>query len=176
MYLVLEHGKTTLLRDIIRHVSNGIKSIKFKGINIGLVDERGEIASLYKGMPENEIGIKTDVMENVCKSVGMKMLVRSMAPKVIVADEIGNKEDVESINFAMCSGCKGIYTAHGSCFEDLYLNPILKDLINSHLIEVMIFLSEREKGKSKEVYVLNKKILQYEKLDDENINKKIVGE
>jgi stage III sporulation protein AA len=176
LYPVLVRGKTTLLRDIVRQVSNGIKIIKFRGLNVGLVDERGEIASLYKGMPENEIGIKTDVMENVSKSIGMKMLVRSMAPKIIVADEIGNKEDVEAINFAMCSGCKGIYTAHGNCFDDLYLNPILKELINSHLVEVMIFLDEKEKGKSKEIYVLNKKLLQYEKLDNENINKKIIGE
>lgn len=169
-------GKTTILRDMVRQISNGIKSIKFKGLNVGLVDERGEIVSLYKGVPENEIGIKTDVMENVSKSTGMRMLVRSMAPKIIVADEIGSKDDIEAINYAMCSGCKGIFTAHGRSFDDLYLNPILKDLLNSHLIENLIFLDEQEKGKTKEIYSLNKKTLQYEILDQERINKKINGE
>lgn len=157
-------GKTTLLRDIVRQVSNGIENINFRGINVGLVDERGEIASLYKGAPENEIGIKTDVMDNVSKSIGMKMLVRSMAPKVIVADEIGNKEDIESIKFAMCSGCKGIFTAHGKKFSDLDLNPILRELLDSYLIQVLIFLDENEKGKASEIYVLNEKVLQYEKI------------
>lgn len=169
-------GKTTLLRDIIRQISNGIKIIKFKGLNIGLVDERGEIASLYKGVPENEIGIRTDVIENVSKGTGMRMLIRSMAPKIIVADEIGNKDDIEAINYAMCSGCKGIFTAHGRYFEDLYINPFLKELINSQIVEKIIFLDEKEKGKARDVYVLNKKMMQYDKCAQEVINRKITGE
>lgn len=99
-------GKTTVLRDLIRQISSGIKELKFKAINVGVVDERGEIAALYKGIPQNDIGVKTDVIENVHKSIGMRMLIRSMAPRVIVADEIGNKDDVEAINYAVCSGCK----------------------------------------------------------------------
>ena len=62
-------GKTTLLRDIIRQISSGIKNIKFKGQTVGVVDERGEIASLYKGEAQNEIGSKTDIMEGVKKSI-----------------------------------------------------------------------------------------------------------
>lgn len=99
-------GKTTVLRDLIRQISSGIKELKFKAINVGVVDERGEIAALYKGIPQNDIGVKTDVIENVHKSIGMRMLIRSMAPRVIVADEIGSKEDMEAINYAVCSGCK----------------------------------------------------------------------
>ena len=87
-------GKTTILRDIIRQLSTGIKEIKFLAINVGVVDERGEIAAMYKGIPQNDIGIKTDIIENVSKSIGIKMLIRSMAPKVIVADEIGKREDI----------------------------------------------------------------------------------
>ena len=150
-------GKTTMLRDIVKQVSSGIKDLKFKGIDVGIVDERGEIASLYKGSPQNDIGIKTDVVANVPKNIGMKMLIRSMAPKVIVADEIGSFEDVEAINYAMCSGCKGIFTAHGSNFDDIYLNCVLKNLINSHIFETIIFLDTREKGIAKEVFILNKK-------------------
>lgn len=165
-------GKTTLLRDIVRQVSSGIRSLKFKGIDVGIVDERSEIASLYKGVPQNDIGIKSDVIENVSKSIGIRMLVRSMAPKVIVADEIGGFEDIDVINYAMCSGCKGIFSAHGSNFDDIYLNTVLKKLINSHLFETIIFLNPYEKGIPKEVFLLNKKKSEYEKFSKENIEEK----
>lgn len=90
-------GKTTMLRDIIRNISNGITSIRFKGMTCGVVDERGEIAAMYKGAPQNDIGMRTDVVENVSKAKGMKMLIRSMAPEVIACDEIGSKEDIQAI-------------------------------------------------------------------------------
>ena len=101
------HGKTTILRDLIRKVSSGIESANFKGITVGLVDERGEVAAMYKGMPQNDIGIRTDVLDNIPKAIGMKMLIRSMAPQVIVADEIGSNEDIEAIKEAMCTRNKG---------------------------------------------------------------------
>ena len=90
-------GKTTILRDLVRKLSNGIEQIRYKGINIGVVDERGEIAAMYRGVPQNDIGIRTDVLDNVSKALGLTMLIRSMAPKVIVADEIGNKDEVKPI-------------------------------------------------------------------------------
>ncbi len=156
-------GKTTILRDIIRQLSTGIKEIKFLAINVGVVDERGEIAAMYKGIPQNDIGIKTDIIENVSKSIGIKMLIRSMAPKVIVADEIGKREDIEAIHYAVCSGCRGIFTAHGSNFADVSLNPVIHSLIETHTIERLIFLDEKEKGKVRELYALNKKNGEYEK-------------
>lgn len=86
-----------MLRDIIRNISNGINEINFKGMTCGVVDERGEIAAMYKGAPQNDIGMRTDVIENISKAKGMKMLIRSMAPEVIACDEIGSKEDVQAI-------------------------------------------------------------------------------
>ena len=90
-------GKTTILRDAIRQISNGITQMNFTGKTCGVVDERGEIAAMYKGVPQNDIGIRTDVVENISKSKGMRMLIRSMAPEVIACDEIGSKEDVIDI-------------------------------------------------------------------------------
>lgn len=133
---------------------------------MGIVDERGEISALYKGVPQNDMGVKTDIVENVPKSIGMRMLIRSMAPKVIVADEIGNTNDIEAINYAVCSGCKGIFTAHGNSFEDVILNPVLKSLLNLHIFEKIIFLNPNFKGSIKEVYELNKKNITYEKVGD----------
>ena len=94
-------GKTTLLRDLVRNISNGNEFID--GITVGLVDERGEISAMYRGEAQNDIGSRTDVLFNIPKSIGMKMLIRSMAPDVIVADEIGNNEDINAIKEVMCS-------------------------------------------------------------------------
>lgn len=123
-------GKTTILKDLVRKISDGIPEIGFKGIDVSLIDERGEISAMYNGVPQNKIGIRTDVLENVSKPIGIKMAVRSMAPKVIVADEIGNYNDIEAINYAVCSGVKGIFTAHSLSYETMMLNKELNKLIN----------------------------------------------
>lgn len=149
-------GKTTMLRDLIRKISNGMEQINYEGITVGLVDERGEIAAMYKGVPQNEVGLRTDILDNIPKWLGMQMLIRSMAPKVIVADEIGNQKDIEAINYAVCSGIKGIFTAHGKNIEDIQLNPEINKLINNHIFERLIFLDENKKGEVSKVYNLNK--------------------
>lgn len=99
-------GKTTVLRDAIRRISDGISEIGFRGKNCGVVDERGEIAAMYQGVPQNDVGMRTDVIENISKSKGMKILVRSMAPEIIACDEIGSKEDVEAIRRSNSLRCK----------------------------------------------------------------------
>lgn len=89
------------------------------------------------------------------------MLVRTMTPKVIVADEIGGENDVDAINYAVCSGVKGIFTAHGSSIEEITLNPMLSKILNLKIIERIIFLDEVKKGNIKNVYYLNKKTGEY---------------
>lgn len=152
-------GKTTILRDLVRKISSGFYG--FQGLNIGLVDERGEIAAMYKGVPQNDVGIRTDILDNVPKAIGMRILIRSMSPKVIVADEIGGEEDVEVINYAVCSGIKGIFTAHGGCLQDLMVNPAIKKIIYMNLLERIVFLENKE---IKQIYYLNPKNLKYEVL------------
>ncbi len=154
-------GKTTILRDLVRNISNGISEYNFKGKTCGVVDERGEIAAMNKGVPQNDVGILTDVIDNVSKSRGMTMLIRSMAPEVIVCDEIGSKEDIQAINYAICSGVKGIFTAHGGSLEELLLNNQITELLQKFIIEKIIFLSPEEKGKVKEVYYFNKNQKKY---------------
>ncbi|MCL2859717.1 MAG: stage III sporulation protein AA [Oscillospiraceae bacterium] len=154
-------GKTTILRDLVRKISSGFNG--FKGLTVGLVDERGEIAAMYKGIPQNNIGIRTDVIDNVPKSEAMKLLIRSMAPQVIVADEIGGIYDVEIINYAVCSGVKGIFTAHGATFTDLKLNHTLNTLIKDYIFERIIFL---ENKKVREIDYFNPRTLKYEKLGE----------
>lgn len=137
-------GKTTLLRDIVRNISNGMPN-KFKGMNVTVIDERGEISATYKGIMQNDLGIRTDVINDIPKYIGMKMAIRSMAPKVIVADEIGNKKDSEAIKYAMCCGVKGIFTAHASSIEDIRKNPELLDLLEGKIFEKIICIKNRQR-------------------------------
>lgn len=155
-------GKTTVLRDLVRRISTGIEKIEFKGINVGIADERGEIAAMYKGMPQNDVGIRTDVLDNIPKAIGMTMLIRSMSPKVIVADEIGKEEEIWAINYAVCSGIKGIFTAHGASLEEISINPNLKALLNLHIFERIVFLNDKiRKAEIDKVYTLDRKNLEY---------------
>ena len=133
-------GKTTILRDVIRRISNGIENINFKGKTCGVVDERGELAAMYKGIPENDIGIRTDVIENIRKDKGLKILIRSMAPEIIACDEIGGKEDVQAIGEALTAGIKGIFTMHGRTMEDIKNNKEVYKLVENKQIEKIIFL------------------------------------
>lgn len=144
-------GKTTMIRDLAKRISNGISEINFRGLDVSIIDERGEIAAMTKGITFNDVGIRTDVLDNVPKSIGIRMAVRSMAPKVIIADEIGNKDDVNIINYAICSGVKCIFTAHGSNMEDLLKNNEINKIINLQLFSKIIFLDEKQKGKIKNV-------------------------
>lgn len=148
------YGKTTILKDVIRNLSSGIDG--FNALDVGVVDERGEIAALFKGKCQNDLGLRVDVLENVTKSIGIKMLVRTMAPKVVVADEIGCKEDIDAINYAFCSGVKGLFTAHGNSYDEFVKNPIMKEILELKIIEKLIFLDE-EKGKIKEIIELGDK-------------------
>ena len=143
-------GKTTILRDLIRILS------EYK--TIGVVDERGEIAAMYKNIPQNNLGLQVDILNNIPKSIGMKMLIRSMAPEVICADEIGTKEDIEAIKYAVTSGVKGIFTAHGDSIESITHNPILRELINSNLIENIIILNKNDRKNIKYINNIKKNI------------------
>lgn len=107
-----------------------------------MVDERGEIAAMYKGIPQNDLGERTDILDGVSKEMGITMLVRSMNPRMIVADEIGTEEDVKAINYATTSGIKGIFTAHGANLKDITLNPILSKLFDLGIIERIILIKE----------------------------------
>lgn len=133
-------GKTTILRDTIRRLSNGIDEINWRGRACGVVDERGEIAAMYKGVPQNDVGMRTDVIENVSKSQGIHMLIRTMAPEIVACDEIGSREDIEAIRYALYSGVKGIFTAHGRTIDDIKNNRAIYELIENREVQKVVFL------------------------------------
>ena len=135
-------GKTTMLRDCIRQISNG--TLIHQGMTVGLVDERSEIAGCSRGIPGNDVGIRTDVLDACPKARGLMMLIRTMAPDVVAADEIGSPEDLEALTYAMRCGCVLFATVHGSSFRELLEKPVLKDLVRAKLFSRYIFLKNGE--------------------------------
>lgn len=136
-------GKTTMLRDLIRQISSGIEIMKFNGVNVGLVDERGEIASVSNGMVNLDVGIRTDVISNCPKYIGMEMLVRSMGLSVIATDEIGTNKDIDAIEYAALSGVGLVFTMHGKNIEDITRKTGISKLINEGYFENIVILSNR---------------------------------
>ena len=119
-------GKTTLLRDLIRQISEGNEFIK--GMSVGVVDERS-------------------------KAEGMIMLIRSMRPEVIAVDEIGGSEDVHAIEYAMHCGCRMIATAHADSMEELQKKPVFERLIREKRFERYVLLgNEPQIGTIQEIY------------------------
>lgn len=110
-------GKTTMLRELVRCISEG--NDYGSGLHVGVVDERSEIAGSYMGVPQNDLGSRTDVLDACPKAMGMMMLLRSMSPQVIAVDELGNEEDVEAIMAAAACGSKILATVHGTGLGDV---------------------------------------------------------
>lgn len=131
-------GKTTLLRDLIRQISDGNRWIK--GASVGVVDERSELGACYLGIAQNAIGIRTDILDGCPKSEGMLMLIRSMAPKILAVDEIGAPEDIHAIEYAMHCGCCMLATVHGTSMAEVQKKPILQQLIQRKQFERYIVL------------------------------------
>lgn len=110
-------GKTTYLRDAIRILSEG--DAHHAGMKVGVVDERSELGAGYLGIPQNDLGPRTDVLEGAGKSEGIYMLLRAMSPQVIAVDELGARDDFEAVSRAFHSGCRLIGTIHGENVESL---------------------------------------------------------
>lgn len=137
-------GKTTILRDICRILSTGSSSLKLTGKNITVVDERSELGACYNGIPQMNIGDRTDVLDNCPKSQGIIMAIRSMSPQIIICDEIGTSSDMESIIAALNSGVNLITTIHGFDVEDLYKRPVFREIMENGVFKRAIVLSNRK--------------------------------
>lgn len=131
-------GKTTILRDLIRQISDGNRWVK--GCTVGVVDERSELAGCYQGVPQNHMGMRTDVLDGCPKAEGMLMLIRSMAPQVIAVDELGAPEDVQALRYAMHCGCKMLATVHGESMKEISRKPLFEQLLKDQCFERYIVL------------------------------------
>lgn len=137
-------GKTTLLRDIVRQVSDGGGENR-PGKTVGVVDERSEIAACFQGLPQNDVGCRTDILDCCPKAAGMMMLIRSMAPEVVAVDEIGGEKDLEAMGYAMNCGCRILATVHGASMEDMRKKPGLLRFLEEEIFDRYVILCN-EKG------------------------------
>ena len=144
-------GKTTMIRDLIRQISDGNDYIE--GCSVGVVDERSELGGCYMGIPQNHLGRRTDILDCCPKAAGMLMLIRSMAPQVIAVDEIGSLEDVRAVEYAMQCGCKLIASVHGTDMDEARRKPALGNLIRKRVFERYVVLTcDKRPGKIREIY------------------------
>ncbi|WP_438271020.1 stage III sporulation protein AA [Sporolactobacillus mangiferae] len=136
-------GKTTMLRDLARLVSEGMPERYIQSRKTAIVDERSEIAGCVNGVPQNRLGSRTDVMDACPKAEGMMMMIRSMSPEVLIVDEIGGKADTDALFEALNAGVSVIATAHGFTFEQLAQRPSIRPLVDARLFDRYVILSRR---------------------------------
>ena len=144
-------GKTTLLRDMIRNLSNGYE--KVAGKNIGVIDERGELAGLHLGIAQNDLGDKTDILTSIEKNTGISMKIRTMAPEIVAVDEIGREEDIKCINYGISCGTGFLCTAHGKELSDFsFRSGIDMKSLKRIFKNIMILQKDEEKYVKYQVY------------------------
>ncbi|QKY69306.1 stage III sporulation protein AA [Lentibacillus sp. CBA3610] len=136
-------GKTTLIRDIARLIGSGWN--KADAHKVGIVDERSEIGGSKKGIPQHDLGIRTDVMDACPKDEGMMMMIRSMSPEVLIVDEIGSQSDVQALMEAINAGVIVICTIHGNSLEALQKRPSLQPLFTEHVFHRYVLLDRQLK-------------------------------
>lgn len=134
-------GKTTILRDLIRQISIG--AAEYNGLQVGVVDERSEIAAYKSGVSMVDLGIRTDVLTNCPKAIGMLMLIRSMSPAVVATDELGRAEDIHAVCEALNAGVSVLTTVHGKDISELLHRPYVKELLENKYFQRFILLSNR---------------------------------
>lgn len=131
-------GKTTLLRDLIRRLSDGVPGIGPS--RVALVDERGEVAVMYRGEPQMDVGAHTDVLDACPKALGIPMLLRAMNPQIIAVDEITQEKDLRAMSMAVGCGVGLLATVHGTDLTDLERKPLYRSLLRQKTFDKVIFI------------------------------------
>jgi stage III sporulation protein AA len=136
-------GKTTLLREIVRMVSDGVPELNIPGIRVGLADERSEIAGCFLGEPQLDVGSRTDVLDGCPKREGVYLLLRAMNPQLIATDEIGAGGDLQIIEDIINTGVSLLATAHAHNLREAMGRPGMKQILDTGMVERLVCLSNR---------------------------------
>lgn len=121
-------GKTTLLRDLVRILSDGLGVPRQR---LALIDERGEVAVMHRGEPEMDVGERTDVLDACPKAIGIPMVLRAMNPQIIAVDEITAREDIRAMTMAAGCGVGLLATIHAESVEELMQKPLYRELLET---------------------------------------------
>ncbi len=144
-------GKTTLLRDCIRLLSGGTP--EHPGLKVCVVDERSEIAACHMGIPQNDIGAHTDVLDGCNKPEGMQMLLRAMSPQILAVDELGSEQDFGAVEQAAYSGSRVLGTIHAGNVRELVEKPGLRSWVEKKLFQRYIWIGrERDGGRRLQIF------------------------
>lgn len=136
-------GKTTLLRDLCRISAQGYPPAGVRPSQVGVVDERSEIAACFYGVPQHDLGPRVDVLDRCPKARGIMMLLRSMGPAVIATDEIGGEEDARAVAVALSAGASVLATCHGESVDGVRRRPYSSWLVSSGYFDRVVVLSRR---------------------------------
>ncbi|MBE6948878.1 MAG: AAA family ATPase [Ruminococcaceae bacterium] len=137
-------GKTTLLRDIVRKLSDS-------GVRVSLADERSEIAAVWQGETQMDVGKSTDVIDGCPKSQAIIMLLRAMTPQVIALDEITHPDDISAIREAANCGVELLASAHAWDENDLAIRPMYSELMKQRIFKNLIIISKKDGIRNYEV-------------------------
>ena len=136
-------GKTTLLRDLIRGLSDGAEGVPPH--RVAVVDERGEVAVMFQGIPQMALGSHTDVLDACPKALGIPILLRSANPQVIAVDEITVREDLMAMSAAANCGVRFLATIHAADRRELGRRPLFSHLLKEKVFEKLVTI-RREEG------------------------------
>ena len=139
-------GKTTVLRDFIRQLSDG-KSGKYR--RVAVVDTRGEISACHGGKMQNDLGDNTDVLYGIEKARGVEIALRTLGPDIIAFDEIGTEAELGAVAQCMGGGADVVLTAHIGKLSELATRSITRKLLTQNNIKLVAMLSCE---KSPEIY------------------------
>ena len=132
-------GKTTLLRDMICALSDGSETRP--ACRVGVVDERGELAAMYRGVPQLEVGTHTDVLDACPKALGITMLLRAANPQIIAVDEITAEEDLRAMLAAANCGVKLLATIHAADREELERKALFARLLELQVFQRLVTIT-----------------------------------
>ncbi len=138
-------GKTTMLRDACRRLSE-------LGYRMGVVDERSEIAAMSGGEAQLAVGPNTDVLDGCCKEAGLRWMLRSMSPDVLVTDELGTPVDIQAVQDCMAAGVSVLATLHGRAVQPVPPRGLLMQLAMNHAFDRYVLLDERQVGQIAALY------------------------